>query len=324
MKRVYEGACTIDLISLPYQHGGVNVYLLENRDRLTLIDAGVGSAENLDVLAGALKQAGRSVFEIDRVLITHYHRDHIGLLPYLQSSRNLAVYAHPAAIPRIRFESDYMRMRLDFFRNLYHEMGCGELGESRIAQMEKSLEESRDMRFVGEIQPIMPDSFPDVAGLEPIFSPGHAPDHLMFYDRKEKVLISGDHVLPKISSNALVEPDVTGERLKSLVMYYRSLQQCRELDVDLALPGHGEPFRNFRQTLDQKIAHIEQKVNRVRALLADRPVTAFELARMYYPTEYKRQFSLVMSSIIGALDFLESEGRAVKFKRNGIWHYIAG
>jgi hypothetical protein len=39
MKRVYEGACTIDLISLPYQHGGVNVYLLENRDRLTLIDA---------------------------------------------------------------------------------------------------------------------------------------------------------------------------------------------------------------------------------------------------------------------------------------------
>lgn len=323
MQLVFEGDSVIYSITFPYHNGGVNIYLLENREGLTLIDCGVDSAANLNTLSAALKKAGRSIFDIDRVLITHHHRDHIGLLHHLRPGKTLPVYAHPEAIPRIRFEPDYLRMRIAFFRKLYSEMGCGEMGEERVARMQKNMEESRGIRFVGEIHPILPGAYGEIAGLEPIYSPGHAPDHLMFYDRKEKILICGDHVLPKINSNALIEPDLRGERLHTLAVYYRSLQQCREIDADLALPGHGEPFRHFRQTVDQKIAHIEQKVNRVQRLLSDRPVTAFELARMYYPSEYERQFMLVMSSMIGTLDFLESEGRVVKFKRNGIWHYLS-
>jgi len=323
MQLVFEGDCHIYSLSLPYRHGGVNVFFTEDGNGLTMIDAGIDSEESWNMVTDALKKMGRSPGDIDRVLITHHHSDHIGLLHRLLEIRDIPVFAHPAAIANMRFDSDAQRKRIEFFQNLYREMGCGELGEMWIERMRQSANENARIRVTGEIRPLMPDRVPSDVRLEPIWSPGHAHSHLMFYDRGRKVLFCGDHVLPNINTNALVEPDESGGRRKTLVMYYHSLRTCREIEADLALPGHGNPFRNFRQTVEQRIAHIDQKLRRMQALLSDRPVTAFELARMYYPQEYKRQFSLVMSSVIGTLDFLECEGRAVKFFKEGIWHYMS-
>lgn len=324
MQKIIRGDQVVYPIAMPYHQGGVNAFLLENEYGTTLIDAGVDSDENWDRLVGVLKQAGRSVDDIDRVLITHHHEDHIGLLHRLLARRNIPVYAHPGAIPRMRFDPNYTEMRIEFFRNLYREMGCGRLGEREIARLRRKQNEYARLRVDGDVRPISPNAHADFAGLEPVESFGHAPDHVMWYDVRRKVLFTGDHVLPGINSNAIVEPDLNGERLKTLVSYYRSLQSCRNIDVELALPGHGEPFQNYKQTVNQRLAHIERKVQRLLSLLSEqsRPATAFELAQRYYPTEYERQFSLVMSSIVGALDFLEEQGRIASIRENGVIQYF--
>jgi len=321
MQKIIHGEQIVYMISMPYHNGGVNAYLLENEYGLTLIDAGADSDENWERLLDTLKQAGRSIGDIDRVLITHHHEDHIGLLHRLLAERNIPVFAHPEAIPRMRFDPAYAEMRVEFFRNLYRDMGCGQLGEAEIAGLRRRQKEYARLQVDGDIRPAAPDALSAVAGLEPIESFGHSPDHVMLYDAREKVLFSGDHVLPGINSNAIVEPDLRGGRLKTLVTYYRSLKRCRNIDAELALPGHGEPFRNYRQTVDQRLAHIERKVRRLLSLFPDRPTTAFELAQKYYPTEYQRQFSLVMSSIIGALDFLEDQGLVASVRQNGVIRY---
>ena len=93
-------------------------------------------------------------------------------------------------------------------------------------------------------------------------------------------LIAGDHLLGHISSNPLItrKPDGSGERSQALIAYLDSLRLTREMDVELVLPGHGDPVTDHRTLIDQRFAMHRRRADKIHRLVVERPRTAYEVA----------------------------------------------
>jgi glyoxylase-like metal-dependent hydrolase (beta-lactamase superfamily II) len=110
-----------------------------------------------------------------------------------------------------------------------------------------------------------------------IETPGHAPSHVCLFQRERRLLISGDHLLGRVSLYFDVgyTPDAVGEFLDSL-------DKVEKLDARLALSGHGRPFTDVPGHIAANRELVAQRLDAVRAALADGPCTAYEIAQKVY------------------------------------------
>ncbi|MEB3101965.1 MBL fold metallo-hydrolase [Ferviditalea candida] len=312
-------------VPTPYPVGDVNMYLAEEGSGtgLALIDAAVNTDDAWELLMRSLTEAGYALKDIRRILITHHHVDHVGLIDRIVSQTAVPVYVHPDAIPRMKRDAEFLAKRIEFFRQLYQESGCGQAGERQIDDLRRKLHDNAHLKVQADLLPVTEGNREGLAGYQALETPGHAPDHLVYLDNTHRVMFSGDHVLPHISSNALVEPDALGRRMPTLVKYRDMLRKCLVLQADLVFPGHGEPFKELQPLIRRRLERIDDKAERLERLMKDAPKTAFQLAETMYPKEVERQFSLVMSEVIGLLDYLEASGRAAKEMDRGVWRYFS-
>jgi glyoxylase-like metal-dependent hydrolase (beta-lactamase superfamily II) len=116
-----------------------NFYLVKNEDSLMLIDTGLNNDDCWDSLQRILRINGFTLADITGILITHHHTDHIGLVNRIVSDHSIPVYAHPYAKLLLNRDIEYVKMRVDFFRKLYQEMGCGEMGEKQVANLKNPI-----------------------------------------------------------------------------------------------------------------------------------------------------------------------------------------
>ena len=110
-----------------------------------------------------------------------------------------------------------------------------------------------------------------------IETPGHAPSHVCLHQPEQRVLLTGDHLMGRVSQYFDVgyTPDPVGEFLDSLTVIER-------LDARLALAGHARPFTDIQAHIDANRREVEARVNATRAALADGPKSAYEAARAVY------------------------------------------
>ena len=195
----------------------------------------------LDFLHKTLKAHDYTLTDITGILLTHHHTDHIGLVNRLVSTHSIPVYAHPNAILILRRDAEYIKMRVEFFRKLYQEMGCGEIGEKQVADLHNPIILSEDNKIHCEIQQITNNQ---LFGFDILEIPGHAPDQVALYNKECKWLFIGDLLIENIPSNAFIEPDFDGIRTKSIVQQKQSLEKCLSLNVDLVFSGHGIIIEN--------------------------------------------------------------------------------
>jgi glyoxylase-like metal-dependent hydrolase (beta-lactamase superfamily II) len=125
------------------------------------------------------------------------------------------------------------------------------------------------------------------------------------------MLIAADHLLAHVSSNPLLTRarDGSAERPKALVQYLASLAATREMDVDLVLPGHGEPITNHRDLIDQRFALHRRRAEKIHGLIAERPRSAHEIAQALWGNIAVTQAYLTLSEVLGHLDLLAADGR---------------
>ena len=155
--------------------------------------------------------------------------------------------------------------------------------------------------------------------LEVLFRPGHSPSDTIFHDAARRMLFSADHLLKHISSNPLISrPRDGGERPHALVLYLESLRKTRELDLDLVLPGHGDPIEDHRALIDQRISHHERRADKLHRLLAERSRTAYELAQSLWGNIAVTQAYLTLSEVLGHMDILVADGRAREVEEDGL------
>ncbi|MGX9135447.1 MBL fold metallo-hydrolase [Rummeliibacillus sp. JY-2-4R] len=309
-------------IIFPAPYGSVgtyNFFIMKQNNSLTLIDAGINHDSCWEHLNLTLAELEANVSDIECILLTHHHEDHVGLLKRILAVKDIPIYAHPIAIQRLQMDSSFFHMRYQFFDNLYKEMDCHSDARPRLEKMKKTLNELNERKLTAEFIPIQQGDI--VCGFEVIETPGHSPDSISFLDRKRKWAFTGDLILKDFPTNAIIDPDQNGIRLKSVSQQRESLVKCAEMDVQFVFPGHKTIIEEHKQLVNQKLASMNRKSQRLLALITECSQTASSLAKRYYKSKYKTEFSLVMSEIIGHLDYLEEQNSVGKEKIDGKWIY---
>jgi glyoxylase-like metal-dependent hydrolase (beta-lactamase superfamily II) len=306
-------------IPTPFAVGRVNVYLIED-DPLTLVDAGPNSGTSFDELQRGIEGLGHALEDIDLVILTHQHIDHLGLVSLVAARSGAEVAAIDVAVPVVEKYSVEADADDDFARDTMLRHG---IPEDVVAALQSV---SRAFRAWGARAKVtMPLHDGQALGfrdrtLYVHHRPGHSPSDTIFHDRERRMLIAADHLLAHVSSNPLITRprDGSAERPKALVQYLASLGATREMDVDLVLPGHGDPITDHRELIDQRFALHRRRADKIQRLLEERPRTAYEIAQALWGNIAVTQAYLTLSEVLGHLDLLANEGRAREVTRDDV------
>ena len=262
-------------IKVPMKHNPLgytySYLLIESK---TLIDAGVPGWDAYKALEIQLNEQGIKVQDLERIIVTHMHDDHVGLIKYIREKGNIQVLTHRVAEERQR---EQIRIYKDMYRNTTEElqlMGGGSF-QHFLSRFENSFREDPKPIRINRL--LEDDDTIDLsnAKLKVIWTPGHAPEHICLHDAKRNLLYSGDHILPKITSHVSLH---TWEKKDPLRDYINSLNKVKNLPVELILPGHEKNFKNLPERIEQIQKHHEARLNEIKNALKNGKNTIFDIA----------------------------------------------
>jgi glyoxylase-like metal-dependent hydrolase (beta-lactamase superfamily II) len=310
-------------IPTPFAVGRVNTYLIED-DPLTLVDSGPNSGRALDELQRKLADRGHSLEDIQLILVTHQHIDHIGLVEIVASHSKAEVAAIDAAVPFVENYSSAAAEDDRFAMDLMVRHGIPEEVARALGSVSAAF---RGWGAKAKITRVLRDGetieFRDRA-LKVHFRPGHSPTDTVFEDGDRKILLAADHLLGHISSNPLISrPHDGGERPQALVTYMESLRKTREMDLDLVLPGHGDPIGDHRTLIDQRFEMHARRAEKLYELIKERSRTAHELAQALWGNIAVTQAYLTLSEVLGHTDLLVNEGRVRQVEEGSVVRFEA-
>jgi glyoxylase-like metal-dependent hydrolase (beta-lactamase superfamily II) len=313
-----EGIHTLRLPT-PFMVGRVNCYLIEG-EPLTLIDTGPNSGKALDELQHQLAERGHSIEDLELVILTHQHIDHIGLAEIIAARSGADVAAIDVAVNFLENFGEDAERDDQFAVELMLSHGISEDVVTALQSVSRSFRAWGSRPKVtrplhdGEILSLV------VRNLEVQYRPGHSPSDTLLWDADRRILFAADHLLAHISSNALITRplDGSGERTQALVTYLESMRKTRELPAEIVLPGHGEPITDHVALIDERFAHSRRRAEKIHELIAERPRTGHELAQELWGDVAVTQAFLTLSEVIGHVDLLINEGRAREVRENGV------
>ena len=310
-------------IPTPFAVGRVNVYLVED-DPLTLFDTGPNSGTSLDELERGLAALGHAVEDLELIVLTHQHIDHVGLVDVLRRRAGAEVVASEPARPFVERYGAEAAADDEFAVELMRRHGVPDDMARALRAVSQAF---RGWGAHTTIDRVLRDG--DRLALrnrtlEVALRPGHSPSDTIFHDAPARLLIGGDHLLKEVSSNPLAtRPRDGGDREQALVAYLDSLRRTRAMDLDLVLPGHGEPILDHRALIDSRLALHARRAAKLERLLAERPRTAYELARALWGDIAVTQAYLTLSEVLGHTDLLVNEGRVREEERDGVVRFAA-
>src|SRR5450759_205316 len=231
----------------------VLVHLLELDDGVAVVDTGWNTSEAWKALVDGLAVAGYAVEVVRAALVTHMHPDHYGLAGRLREASGAWVALHPAdaALLPGRYGAGIDSLVAQM-RALLSDCGVPGAVTAELSEASMGLRE-----FVSQAEPdvlLEHGRRVDLHGWDvvPLHTPGHSPGHVCFLDRRGRLLLSGDHVLPRISPNISVH---TQQPANPLADYLASLRAVRDLDVEEVLPAHEWRFTALATRVDELLAH---------------------------------------------------------------------
>lgn len=300
--------------TLPFQLNHVNIYLLADGDGWAMIDSGFGNEETIAAWT-ALFEGPLKNFNITRLIVTHSHPDHVGLAGWIVE----------------RFNCPLVMSQVEYLQSVYHQnRGTEERKEAqRLFFRRHGMDESLTDKLLGRGQDYLkrvstlPASYRRISHgdeisigtrrFKVITGGGHALDQVMLYCAADKLFLSADQVLSKISPNVsvwAVEPDQNslGEYLASLA----SLTTTLPYDA-LVLPGHGVPFYGLKTRIKQLADHHEERCGMIAAACRESPKTSAELVPVVfykYPLD-AHQTGFAAGELIAHVNYMLNEGRLV-------------
>ena len=309
-------------VPTPFLVGRVNCYLIEDQP-LTLVDTGPNSGKSLDELERALGALGRAIEDLELIVITHQHMDHLGLMEILARRSGAEIAALDLLAPYLANFGASATADDEFAQVVMRRHGVpqdlatvlGSVGAAFRA-FGSSGHVSRELHDGSELR--LRDRT-----LRVLHRPGHSPSDTIFWDQERRILLAGDHLLPHISSNPLLSRPLTapGEtpaapeeaavvRPHALIGYIDSMRATRELPAELVLPGHGDPITDHVTLIDKRLRMHERRARDMRRLLASGPLTAYEIATAMWGNVAVTQAYLTISEVLGHMDLLVRDGQA--------------
>ncbi len=308
----------------PFPIGPVNVYV-DTYNPLTLIDCGLAFDKSYGVLREGLGALGYQTSDVQRLLISHHHTDHLGAAGRLAADvqaagGTLEIISHPLAVPIIeqpqRARAESQQYAGDFFRA----NGVPAAVVDKLLGLESYL---TTLIHPAPVNATIDDG--DVFRMagrdwQVLHTPGHAGDQLCLFDPLSRILMSSDHILGMSKSNPLFEPpEKPGDpRPQRLIDYERELIRVAALRPTIALPGHGAPITDVQVLAADRIARRKTRTEKLHGLFDGRSATLYELTRYLFSRVSEVDY-LTLSETQGHLDFLALQGRISPVARpNGI------
>jgi glyoxylase-like metal-dependent hydrolase (beta-lactamase superfamily II) len=233
-----------------------------------IVDAGWPTDDAWEALTTGLVTCGFDVADVKAVLVTHMHPDHFGLAGRVREASGAWVGMHAADSALLERRYDSVSDLIDTQRKVMAASGvpADELPELSEASMgirqfmsstkpDRALEDGTDLDLPGW-------------NLRVVWTPGHSPGHVCFYETERRLLLSGDHVLPRITSNIAAHPQ---QRDNPLADFFDSLQKVKALDVGEVLPAHEYRFRNLGVRVDQLVEHHSERLAEIESVLRANP-----------------------------------------------------
>ncbi len=300
-------------MALPFQLDHINLWLLEDGDGWLQVDTGLGNEPTRmsweKIIA---EKIGAKL--VKRVLVTHYHPDHAGNAAWLCK----------------QFDAPLLMTRGEFLT--VHAARNSTAGYTTEAQLElfraNGLDDVKGAELLlrgGLYRSMVPD-FPVShrrlfegervsAGMRDwrvILGYGHAPEHVSLHCEALNVLISGDMLLPRISTNVAVRP--IDPHSNPLRLFLESIRRYRELPADvLVLPSHGLPFRGAHARIAQLEAHHAERLAELQAACTVAPRTANDVLELLFKRKLDTsQIFFAMGEAIAHLHYLHYDGQLAR------------
>jgi len=313
-------------IPTPFLVGRVNCYLIED-EPLTLIDTGPNSGKSLDELEQALAARGHAVEDLELIILTHQHLDHVGLLEILARRSGAEVAAFHLLGPYLRDFAASAGADDDFAQQMMRRHGTPADLATVLGAVGAAF---RAFGSGGDVTRLLKDG--DTIELRDrrlrvLHRPGHSPSDTVFWDEQRAILIAGDHLLAHISSNPLVSRPLTGEdsgeRPHALLTYMKSMSKTREMPAELVLTGHGDPVTDHVELIDERFRMHERRAQKMLKMLGAGPLSAYEVALQMWGNIAVTQAYLTISEVLGHMDLLVRDGLIHEIERDGVVSFEA-
>lgn len=314
-------------MGLPFALNHINLWLLrdtlDGRDGWSVVDCCIDTPESRAQWEQVF-ESGLDGLPILRVIVTHMHPDHIGLAHWLCERWDVRMWISA---------TDYYAARLGSHGAGFGGEGAAEFFRSHGLASPEAMEKIRTRRnYYKGLVPAVPQSFRrlmdgdtlSIGGREwrCIAGYGHAPEHIALHSAEAGVLLGGDMMLPRISTNVSVfdaEPEAD-----ALTLFLRSIDRFAQLPADtLTLPAHGKPFEGLHERIAQLHQHHRERLAELLSACTAAPQCAADvLPLLFQRTLDAHQTSFAMGEAIAHLHALWFAGQVRRERgADGIWRF---
>ncbi|MDD2818872.1 MAG: MBL fold metallo-hydrolase [Candidatus Nanopelagicales bacterium] len=245
----------------------VNVYVIEVPNGIVLVDAGWPVDEAWENLNDGIQSIGYSITDVEGVLVTHNHADHLGLAGRIRDASGAWIAMH---------ELDQIEVDFDVDPEVFKRAGETWLIKAGVEESDMPdliIDAGQFVEFakIPKADRLIVDGerpLPGAQHIRTLWTPGHSPGHVCFIDEKHDLLISGDHVLPRISPHISVHPREHGDPLG---LYIDSLNAMRGMNPEEILPAHEYRFSGLDARIEQMNVHHEERLTEVLNAISEHP-----------------------------------------------------
>ena len=297
-------------IRLPLPWPGVphvNAWAIESgaENRIVLVDTGINEEDAFEELKRTLRLTGHGVEDIELLVCTHAHSDHYGLAAPIVEASGSELWMHPSHAHMTRAASDPERA-------LERRVEVARQSGVPLEPLRRWAAQRREQTpgIAGVVKPhrelLEGAEIETGAGRWTVYeTPGHAPSHIALFQPDRRLLISGDHLLGRVSLffDYGWTPDPVAE-------FLGGLDTVERLGARLCLPGHGRPFGDIGSHVEANRREIAERVEATFAALGDGEATAFELVPQVFGDAIDgMMMSWALNLMLSFLTHLERAGR---------------
>lgn len=308
-------------ISVDWPPGHVAATLIDSQEPI-LVDAGMVGEDATEELKAGLDEVGHTLSDIDHLLITHPHVDHLGQIPALLDAADPTIYAPVGIRERLRQDTADLEARI---RKNGRTAGLtGSMLEMAIEKSVESLERNRALLEPAAVDHWLEDETVVEIGdreFRTIHTPGHQADHFCYRAEVDgvSVLFSGDLLLAPFRS-VVLHTGLDDGAQAGVTAFYAALERLDGVDVDRVYPGHGPAHSQPGAKIERSRQSLGRMLDHTRGLVTEGAETAIEVA---LERSRDREIQYVVPEVVGALGYLEDADEVSVTVEDGVKKYRA-